>query len=989
MPFSRDVRAASSARPGARVLGVLGMLCVSALVAPGAFAGKHEKQAERQPAAIPKGAVAQAGNFTVGKPVAFGITPAIRDLPPAPPVSPNAKDGDEPSENRRVKRLLPGAGAGEGPFTDVLALLGPRVDAPMAMPSPLLTFIGLTGAEACDCSPPDTNGDVGPNHYVQSVNVRVSIYDKSGTRLLGPSLQSAAFFTGLPAGNVCRTSDDGDPVILYDSLADRWLISQFEVDDVPGHQCIAISTTPDPTGAYYAYDFVMPNTKFFDYPHYGVWPNGYYLTVNQFNQAGTAFQGAGIFAFDRIKMLAGDPTAGYVYHDVAADDANAGGMLPTDFDGIIPPPAGLPNRVMEFRADEFGDPADTIRTYELVPNYATPAASTFTIRSDVPLAAFDARSPANTRNVVEQPGGGPGLDAINDRLMFRLAYRNFGTPAAPVNSWVGNFTVNVSGVNPTAASTYQAGVRWFELRSSDSSSLPTVRDQGTQNTAPANGAAGVNNFMGSIAQDNQGNIGLGFTASSTTQNPNIVIAGRTGAATGAGMNEGEALFFASGGVQTSSGNRWGDYSSMSIDPVDECTFWYSQEYYAATSSIGWSTRIGSFKFPACTAPQRGSITASITDCVSNAPVAGASVTVTGGFFRSTNAAGNLGSSISVAPGTYAASASKIGYSTETNPALVVSNGGTANFSACLVPQPVINATVPVTIVSESYSPPNNALDPGEQVTLSYCVNNSGPGNSTNLVGTLAAGGGVTNPGAAQTYGVVSSGGAAVCRNFSFTVDPALVCGDTVTASIAFVDGAVNFGTRTYPVVSGASAGVVTQTVSYTGPAVSVPDNVPAGVNIPVTVSGIAGTITDLNFRFDAAAGQTCDATVANANAAMDHTYIGDLSFTLTSPAATTLSLVARRGGTRENICTAVLDDEGGFPALSTLTSVSGQTMAGNFTPEASLGGFDGQAANGNWVLNVSDNANIDVGSMRRYSLIISSENRVCADGNTVFRNGFE
>lgn len=130
MPFSRDVRAASSARPGARVLGVLGMLCVSALVAPGAFAGKHEKQAERQPAAIPKGAVAQAGNFTVGKPVAFGITPAIRDLPPAPPVSPNAKDGDEPSENRRVKRLLPGAGAGEGPFTDVLALLGPRVDAP-------------------------------------------------------------------------------------------------------------------------------------------------------------------------------------------------------------------------------------------------------------------------------------------------------------------------------------------------------------------------------------------------------------------------------------------------------------------------------------------------------------------------------------------------------------------------------------------------------------------------------------------------------------------------------------------------------------------------------------------------------------------------------------------------------------------------------------------------------------------------------------------
>lgn len=888
--------------------------------------------------------------------------------------------------------MIPGAGAGadDGLFTDPLLGLGDGGRTPQAMPTPSLTFLRLTAAQACNCTPPDTNGDVGPNHYVQSTNVRVSIFNKTGAPLIAPSLQSNTFFTGLPAGNACRNSDDGDPIVLYDSLADRWMISQFEVDDVPGHQCIAISTTPDPTGSYYAYDFVMPNIKFFDYPHYGVWPDGYYLTVNQFNQAGTAFQGGGIFAFDRIKMLAGDPTAGYVYHDVFNDDPNAGGMLPTDFDGIIPPPDGLPNRVMEFRADEFGDPLDAIRTYELVPDYTNPPASTFTIRSDVALAAFDARSP-NSRNVIEQPGGGAGLDAISDRVMFRMAYRNFGTPSAPVNSWVGNFTVNVSGVNPASAATYQTGIRWFELRSSDSTSLPTVRDQGTQNLAPGNGATGINNWMGSVAQDHQGNIALGFSASSTTQNPNITIAGRTGPGTGGGLNEGEALFFASGGVQTSTQNRWGDYSSMSVDPADECTFWYSQEYYASTSAGGWSTRIGSFKFPACSAPPRGNVSATITNCSSSAPVAGATVVLGGGFFRTTNANGNFSSDIVAAPDTYSASVTAPGYAPATAPAVVVTNGATTNLALCLEGVPSINSSAPVTIVSESFAPANNALDPGELVSVSYCVTNTGLADTVNLVGTLAAGGGVTNPGAAQSFGVVIAGGASVCRTFSFTVDPTLVCGDPVTATIGYADGPSNFGSRSYPVVSGASSGSTTTTVSYTGPAVAVPDNVPAGVDLSLPVSGIPGTVTDLNFTFDIAAGQTCNATVGNVNAAMDHTFIGDLAFKLTSPGGASATLVNRRGGTRENICASLLDDEGGFPALSTISSTSGQFMSGNFTPDAPLSTFDGQTVNGTWVLNVSDNAGADLGSMRRFSLVITNENRVCATGNAdpLFSNGFE
>jgi uncharacterized repeat protein (TIGR01451 family) len=664
---------------------------------------------------------------------------------------------------------------------------------------------------------------------VQSTNVRVSIYNKTGTRVLGPSLQSSAFFAGLPAGNSCRAGDDGDPVVLYDSHADRWMISQFEVDDVPGHQCIAISTTPDPTGSYYAYDFVMPSDDFQDYPHYGVWSDGYYLTTNQFNQAGTAFLGAGIFAFDRVKMLAGDPTAGYVYKNVFTVDQNAGGILPTDLDGFTPPPAGLPNRLMEFRADEFGNPTDAIRTYELVPNYANPAASTFTVRNDITLAPFDARTvPDNpntgtdeSRNVIEQIGG-TALDSIADRLMFRLAYRNLGTAAAPQNSWVGNFTVNVSGVNPTTAGTYQTGIRWFELRSTDASTLQTVRDQGTHNLAPGNGATGANNWMGSAAQDNQGHIALGFSQSSTTQNANIMIAARTSASTGVGLDQGEGLFFAAGGAQSSSGGRWGDYSAMSVDPVDECTFWFTTEYYAANSSGSWSTRIGKFVLPGCTPPPKGFIAANITNCANGQPVAGAIVTVDGGFLRTTTATGALQSNIGLPPGTYTASATKPTYTTATSGSLVVTDGGTATFNGCIVGAPSLKTAGGPAITAENYVPVNNAADPGETLTVNLPVMNIGGGDTANLTATLQPTGGVTLPGAPQSYGVVVAGGPVKTKPFTFTASGS--CGGIVTLSVALTDGAANLGTLTYTMNLG------TRAVS------SLPENFDA-ITVPALPSG--------------------------------------------------------------------------------------------------------------------------------------------------------
>ena len=302
--------------------------------------------------------------------------------------------------------------------------------------------------------------------------------------------------------------------MVYDPLADRWILSQFCVTPVPGHQIFAVSKTPDPTGAYFVYDFVLPNINFQDYPHIGVWPSGYFMSTNQFNQAGTAFLGAGAFAFDRIKMVSGDPTASYIYVDEFGSICpSCGGQLPTDIDGTVTPPVGAPNLFMEFRADEFGDPADALRIFAFTPNYTTPASSTFTqVGTDLTLAPFDANSPTS-RSAVEQPGTTQGLDAIADRLMHRLAYRNLGTVASPVNSYLLNFTVNVGGGAATSAATYQTGIRWVELRRA--SGVMTVNQQGTQSTNPGNPAGGTNLWMGSIAQDAAGDIVLGYNTSAS------------------------------------------------------------------------------------------------------------------------------------------------------------------------------------------------------------------------------------------------------------------------------------------------------------------------------------------------------------------------------------------------------------------------------------------------------------------------------------------
>jgi hypothetical protein len=716
-----------------------------------------------------------------------------------PPLTKEEKEIWEINERNaeRVKRIIPGAGLAGNDFRDELAEKALPPDAPQAMPTPALTFDGagmadnIAAGDPGGFTPPDTNGAVGPNHYVSSINVVIKVYNKNGTVAAAPKKTSDLFAT-LPANDPCRTRNDGDPVVAYDSLADRWVITQFAlpagVDGIGNNnfECFAVSTTPDPTGSYYVWSYVYPGNALNDYPKLGVWTDAYHVSFNQFNNAGTAYLGMGFMSQDRAKALVGDPTTTVVYKNVFSVDPNAGGSLPAHIDGLTPPPAGLSEVFSEFRADEFGDPMDAIRYYKWAPNFATPGSSVFTVLSDVAMAAFDARSPASSPISVQ---GGSSLDGLNDRMMHRLAYRNLGTTASPVNSYVGNFTVNVSGVNPTGASTYQAGIRWFEMRRT--ADTFSVADQGTQSTGPGNGSTGLDNWMGSIAQDNQGNIALGYSQASTTQKANIMWAGRTGAPSGT-MNEGEALMWAAGGVQSSS-NRWGDYSSMTVDPTDDCTFWFTEEYYAANGSSQFSSRVGNFKFPACTAAPKGTISGTITSCNGGAPVLGANVLATGGFQRLTIANGTY--SMLVTPGNYTVSADKLsqgflGGSTN----VTVANGQTATANICLNAVPILSQGAS-TLVSESCPLHNGNPDPGENVTVSLNIANSGAAPTTNLTATLQNTGGVTNAGPAQNYGAIAPGSNAT-KNFTFTVNPQATCGSTVTLTWTLSDGATDFGTMT-------------------------------------------------------------------------------------------------------------------------------------------------------------------------------------------------
>ncbi len=725
-------------------------------------------------------------------------------------------------------------------------------------------------------APPDTNADVGPNHVVVTTNGGVTIYSKTGAVLV-PQFRMSSL-TPFTTDN----DDDGDPVVLYDPLADRWILTQFGLTFTNNstHEFIAISQTGDPTGAYFAYDFLLAPGRAGDYPHFGVWPDGYYMSTNDFNTSFTAFLGAGLYAFDRNKMLAGDPTAGIIGFRTGTND---GGMLPTDLDGVVAPPVGAPNLFIEFFADEFGAPfTDSIRVFEFRPNFANPGASTVAIRPDIPTAAFDANQPAS-RAVNEQPApatAADNLDTIADRLMHRLVYR---TLANGDQSYVLNFTVNVDGAG-TSAATYQAGVRWMELRRAAGGAV-TINQQATYAPGTINGATGRNLWMASVAQDGEGNIGLAASASSTTLIPTAIYTGRLAADPANTLPQGEvdALAAVTRGVQTGTGNRWGDYSSLSVDPADECTFWGVFEYVdAPTASFDWNTRVFSFKVnPACVTAAKGSLAGQATNLIGGGALSGVLVSVTGGGARTTSAAGNYtftaaapASTLGLAPGTYTATCSKRGFTTASGSVTVVA-GATATFNCALQGIPLIEA--PLATLATGTGNGNGTIETDECNTVNVRITNNGGAAATNVTGTLTT----STPGvtifapATQSYGTINAG-ANGTASFLVSTLPTFLCGTTInfTLTVNYTGGSsvLNFSIATTP------APLTQYTfTSSTGNAI-----VPGTTLVPGTQADDASASVTLPFAYSVY-GQSFTTAVVDTNGNLQFGGAGTTDFSNTCP----------------------------------------------------------------------------------------------------------
>ena len=481
---------------------------------------------------------------------------SIRDLSPINQIDPVINREINPRHNPNLLNAELELGSRT---PDALAANGLNTNG--RTPTPLISFEGMNGAESGRFAPPDTVGDVGPDHYVQMVNVAMSIYAKDGTRLTGPTSLNDIWE---PLGAPCGTQNEGDPIVLYDSLDDRWLLSQFTS---PNGICIAISQTADPTGDYWLYSFATP--EFPDYFKFGVWPDAYFMSANESTYTA--------YAFDRLSMLDGEPAA----YQFFSGGTNL--YLPSDLDGANWPWDFATNTFYTFKDDEFADHGggdDRLELWEFYVDWFEPSNSSFELVESIPITPFS-YTVCGFFNLecIPQPIPGANLDALSEWPMYRFVYRNFDT----YESLIGNFTVNVNASS-------QAGIRWFELRRDDFSTWELYQE-GTY--APDD----EHRWVGSIAMDQDGNIALGYTVSSESTFPSIRYATRL-AADPLGTLQTETTLIAGGGVQTDA-PRWGDYAAMSIDPTDDCTFWYTNEYYAETSGTNWQTRIGAFKIPSC------------------------------------------------------------------------------------------------------------------------------------------------------------------------------------------------------------------------------------------------------------------------------------------------------------------------------------------------------------------------------------------------------
>jgi len=526
-------------------------------------------------------------------------------------------------------------------------------------PGPSASFEGLDFATWGAGHPPDTNGDVGSSYYIQTVNTSIGVYDKNnGTRVAAFTFDT--FMSQGHFGNLCDTDNFGDPVVLYDTFEDRWVITDFaftldgsgNVINPPGaFECFAVSKSSDPIAG--GWNFYSINTAggLGDYPKLGIWPDGLYMSVNMFDYAASgSFQNVRLYALNKSQMYAGAASVQVVTFDLPASEFT---LLPSNARlQTGTPPTGAPNYFASIWSY-----LNVVSIWKFHVDWNSIGSSSLT-------GPFNSITPTNwsqlTSGTVPSPGN--RLDTLYPRLMVQNQYSNL----SGVESLWNAHTVGASGT-----SSAQSGVRYYELHVTGD----TVAANTTQSFTYSPDT--TNRFMPSVGVDRAGNMAIGYSATSATVMPALRYAGRLAADAANTITQTEATLLAGAGTQTglcggASCERWGDYSAMTLD-VDGCKFWYSNEYYQ-TSGLNNRTRIGAFSFGACTPVSVGTLQGTVKTA-SAQPIAGATVTL-GSRTTTTDALGQY-SFADLAAGTYPIStASFTGFTSGTFTSIVIASGST-------------------------------------------------------------------------------------------------------------------------------------------------------------------------------------------------------------------------------------------------------------------------------------------------------------------------
>jgi hypothetical protein len=592
LPRMKKKSTSKSAFFNLRIL-VASVLCLFGIAVALFAQGNHSKQNRQNTRSGPR----QDAPGTQKPEVTRMIGPAIvnQDLRTLPEM-PSGPKIERPLMTRYPRGTGPRMESEEtSAFPKFQSLLGKIFRSVPTMPPPQLTFDGINSAQSfCGCLPPDTIGDVGPNHYVETTNSAIKIFDKSGNTLLA-SVSFDTFFAPLGAGTPCGTGlNQGDPFSFYDHLADRWVVSDFGFASFggnPSYECIGVSQTSDPVaGGWFLYAVLVDPTDANDYPKAAMWsepqPGGaYHFTYNMWASLAGPFTGVKVQALDRGAMLAGQQNPTVVTIKIpTAGLGDSYSLVAAGFRTGNPPPAGRDEMLLAVDSPLNENTTLTqVHAWLYHVDFVTPANSTIGIgtnhtpNAEITVAPFvEAWTSAAGFTIVPQQGVSGKLDTLGDKLMTPMVYQNRnGTESL----WADQTNILNFPNGPTI-------IRWYQFDVTGG----TFPAAAAQQQDWSNGNDGLWRFMPSLAVDQNGDMAIGYATSSSAIHPGIRYAGRLEGDPPNNLSQGEAVMF--DGVGSQSANRWGDYSMTTIDPSDGMTFWHANEYYSG----GWATRIGKFNF---------------------------------------------------------------------------------------------------------------------------------------------------------------------------------------------------------------------------------------------------------------------------------------------------------------------------------------------------------------------------------------------------------